>query len=336
LSDNAAGRLWNRTKEQFAKEADHLVSKFIPEADADPLKPNDSYLRVSLSEFFLADEKSWGSERVAVANGAVRLNWAGSLPQTFTTLVKPPVPTGHGVFQDYLLTEWLPYWGQRVELEASLYQVPGKNNLLTAIDIVCEFSSLVTPPMSAALAVVDKVASGIEKVIEANAKDPVLVMHSTLRDADLRPGWLVVIGTTEKEVPASTLGVDAAGRLTRQGKRLTGHDFIMLRVEACQERDDWRTPDLDAAIASAIYARDLGRNEEYRRLREDALGKIYLSPDLTPRQRKQAALLVKEELDEAAPGAAAEGGMTIAEIVGRRGLPSPASVVSLTLEDLLA
>lgn len=336
MSDNAAGLLWSRIREQFAKEAEHLVRVFIPENGQVPLKPNDSYLRVSISEFFLANVKSWGSERVAVANGSVRLNWTGSRPQTFATLVRPQVTTARGVCEDYLLTEWLPYRGQPVELEAALYQVPGKNNLLTAVEIVCEFSSLVTPPVSAALAIADKVASGIEKVIEANAKNPVLVLHGTLRDADLRPGWLAVVRATEEELPPGTLGVDAAGRLTRAGTRLADFDYVVLRIEGCREREDWRTPDLDAAIAAAVYARDMGWRDEYRGRREEALGKIYLSADLTPPQRNQAAVMVKEELDQAVPGAAAEGGMTIAEIVARRGLPSRDSVATLTLEDLLA
>ncbi len=190
--------------------------------------------------------------------------------------------------------------------------------------------------MSAALAVVDKVAAGIDKVIKANAKDPTLVLHGTLAGADLRPGWLAVVRATEEELPRDSLTLDAAGRLSRDGARLTGHDYVVLRVEGTGARQDWRTPDLDEAISTALYARDLGRPDDYEQRRAEALGKVYLSPDFTPRQRQQLALAVKEELDHGVPGAAAEGGMTIAEIVARRGLPTRAEVQHLTLEQLLA
>jgi hypothetical protein len=264
------------------------------------------------------------------------LLFSGSRPQTFTTLVQPPVTTGHGSFQDYLLTEWLPYRGQPVELEAALFEILGRNNLLTAISIVSDFASLVTPPVSAALAVVDKVAAGIEKVIEANAEDPELVLHGTLHGADLRPGWLAVVRATERELPPGSLTLSADGRLSRGGARLTGYDYLVLRIEGTGTRADWRTPDLDEAINAAIYARDVGRHEEYQQRRAEALGKIWLSPDFTAPQRRQLALAVKQELDQAVPGAAAEGGMTIKEIVERRGLPSRAEAQRLTIAELLA
>lgn len=334
MSDNAA-RLWGRIKDQFVKEAGHLVRVFIPEAGKDPLAPGDSYLRVTLSELFLANEREWGGDRIPAVQASVRLRFSGPRPQTFATLVQPPATTGHGSFRNYLLTEWLPYRGQPVELEAALYEILGKNNLLTAISIVTEFASLVTPPLSAALAVADKVTAGIEKVIEANAKDPALVLHDTLSGAELRPGWLAVIRATEREVPSGSLTVDRGGRLCRDGGWLTGHDYVVLRIEGTRERSDWRTEDLDEAISAALYARDLGRQEEYEQRKAEALSKIWFSPDFTPPQRAQVSKMIREELDEAVPGAAAAGAMTIREVVARRGLPSRAEVRHLTLRELL-
>jgi hypothetical protein len=336
VRDNPAVRLWDRIRDQFAKEAGHLVSVFLPEPDAAALVPNDSYLRVTMSELFLADERAWGGDRIPAVQASVRLLYSGLRPQTFATLVQPIATTGRGVFENYLLTEWLPYRGQPVELEAALFEVLGKNNLLTAIGIVADFASLVTPPVSAALAVIDKVAAGIEKVIDANAKDPVLVLHGTLAGAGLRPGWLAVVRATAKDLPPGSLSLNAAGRLSREGTRLTGYDFIALRVEGCRERVDWRTPDLDEAISAALYARDVGRQAEYEQRVAEVLGKIWLSPDFTPPQRRQLAAAVKDELGQAAPGAAAEGGMTIADIVARRGLPSRSEVAHLTLGELLS
>jgi hypothetical protein len=341
MSDGAASRLWARIRRQADADAGHLHRLFFPQDGAVTMTPNDSYVRVWLSELFLAKEVSWGAERSPAVQASVRLLFGGPSPKTFVTLTKPPVTAGRGVFEDFLLTELMPYRGQSVELQAALYGILGKNNLGTAIDILTGFASLVTPPLSTALTIVDQVATGVETIIEANAQDPVLCLQGALAAPggglanELKPGWLAVVRATEDELPAAELQV-SGGRLCRQGKRLTGFDYLVLFVEGRRERDDWRTPDLDRAIAEAAYAHALGRAQEYERLRADALSRIFFSADLTPPQRSQVAQLVKEELDNAAPGAAAAGELSVAALIERRGLPSRETVAQLTLGELLS
>lgn len=341
MSDSAAGRLWNRIRRQVDADAGHLHRLFFPQAEAAVMTPNDSYLRVWLSELFLAKEVAWGVERLPAVQASVRLVFGAPVPRTFVTLVQPQVTTGRGVFEDYQLTELLPYAGRSVELQVALYGILGKNNLGTAIDVLSGFASLVTPPLSTALSIADMVATGAEKIIEANASDPLLCFQGTLAAPggglanELKPGWLAIVRATEDELPATQLHI-GDGRLCRNGVRLTGFDYLVLRMEGRGERDDWRTPDLDQAISGAAYAKDVGSLKEYERLRADALSRIYFSPDLTPTQRHQVALAVKEELGSPGPGAAAAGELTVAAIVARRGLPSRDAVRHLTLSELLS
>jgi hypothetical protein len=342
MADSAVGRLWRRIRQKFDADAAQLHRIFFAEQDGIRMTPNNSYLRIWLSELFLAKEVAWGVEKSPAVQASVRLLFGGLTPKTFATLAQPkPQAQGHSVAEDYQLTELLPYLGQSVELEAGLYEILGQNNLRTAIDIVTDFASLVVPPVSAALTVVDKVASGIEKVIEANAADPVLALHGTLAAPgggltnELRPGWLVVVRASEDQLPAASLQI-RDGRLHRDGQRLTGFDYLVLRIEGRATREDWRTPDLDRAVSEALYARDIGRADEYERLLAEALSQICFSADLTPTQRKQVAVSVKEELAEAVPGAVAPGEMTLAAIVARRGLPDHREVTHLTLAELLA
>jgi hypothetical protein len=341
MSDSAVGRLWTRVRRQVDADAGHLHRLFFPQDEAVTMTPNDSYLRVWLSELFLAKEVAWGAERLPAVQASVRLVFGAPAPRTFVTLVQPPVTTGHGVFEDYQLTELLPYAGRAVELQVALYGILGKNNLGTAIDVLSGFASLVTPPLSTALSIAEMVATGAEKIIEANASAPLLCLQGTLAAPggglanELTPGWLAIVRATEDELPARELHM-ADGRLCRNGVRLTGFDYLVLRVEGRRERDDWRTPDLDRAISGAAYAKDVGSLDEYERLRADALSRVYFSPDLTPAQRRQVAQAVKEELGSAEPGAAAAGELTVAAIVARRGLPSRGAVRHLTLSELLS
>jgi hypothetical protein len=340
VSDNVAVRSLRWLGGQVYRRAEHPQLVVIEEKGAAKLVANESYVRVWLSEFWLAADRSWTSDRKAAVKASTQVLFgkpdrrgAGNTvleKQTFAILVKPNA--ARGVFKDYPITEWLPYRGQPIELEAALYSVPGKNRLLTVIDVLSEFASLVAPPVSAALAIADRVTIGIEKVIRASGTDPRLPLHTGLTE----PGWVAVVDATEDKLPKAELDVNAAGQLCRNGKQLTGCNYLVLRVESCRERSDWRAPDLDMAIAAALNARDNNRaKEEYKRLRAEALSKIYLSPDFTEIQRTKMAKVVRDELDDTSYGAIGDGGVTLAEIAARRGLPTDREVEFLTLDELI-
>jgi hypothetical protein len=341
MSGNAAVRAGRRLRGQVYRRAEHPHLIPIEEEGAARLVADQSYIRVGLSEFWLAADRSWAFDRRPVVKASARVLFgkpdqrqpgATNLErQEFAVLITPEA--GRGVVKDYPITEWIPYQGQQIELKAALYSVPGKNRLLPAIDILAEFASLVTPPISAALAIADRVSAGIEKAIRSNGAEPVLPLHTSLT----APGWVVVVGATEDHFPRAELGLDDNGQLCRNGRPLTGHNYLVLRVQSCQERDDWRTPDLNMAINAALDARDNeGAKEVYERRRAEALSKIYLSLDFTTGQRKKLAKVVREELDDTSYGAVGGGGVTLAEIVGRRGLPDDREVEFLTLDKLIA
>ena len=60
MSDGAVSRLWQRIRQQFDAEAGHLHRLFFPEDGAVQMIPNDSYVRIWLSEPYLANQVSWG------------------------------------------------------------------------------------------------------------------------------------------------------------------------------------------------------------------------------------------------------------------------------------
>src|SRR6516225_8851860 len=93
MNDSAVSRLWAKIRRQVDAEAGHLHRLYFPQDDAVPMTPNDSYLRVWLSELFLAKEVSWGAERSPAVQASVRLRCGGLRPKTFVTLVQPPATT---------------------------------------------------------------------------------------------------------------------------------------------------------------------------------------------------------------------------------------------------
>lgn len=337
------GSAWQWARKLFYQPAGQVQAVPIPEEGAAKLAADKSYLRVCLRKVSLAADRSWGTDRVPAVTVSVQVLFSKPnrlVPglsalemQKFAILVRPSVTSGPGVYENYEITDWLPYQGQSIEIEAALYAVLGKNKLVTAIDVISDFASLVTPPVSAALTIADKVATGIEKVVKANGTAPKLYVHQGLT----APGWIAVVNAPEDKVPRSELRIDQDERLILNGRQLSGHDYLVLRVESCRERKDWRAPDLNQIIGAALYARDVEGDEvKYRRLREEALGRVYLSTDFTSVQRKKAAVAVMEELDDVEAGAVGSGGATLAAIVARRGLPSDSQVESLTLNQLIA
>jgi len=341
MSGNAAVRAGRWLRGQVYRRAEHLHLVPIEEKGAAKLVADKSYVRVWLSEFWLAADRSWAFSRKPVVTASAQVLFgkpdkrepgARSLEkQEFAVLIRPDA--AQGIFRDYPITEWLPYQGQQIELRAALYSVPGKNRLLPAVDILADFASLVTPPISAAIAIADRVTAGIEKAIRSNGTEPVLPLHTSLT----APGWVVAVGAREDDLPRAALSLNDAGQPCRDGRQLTGYNYLVLRVESCRERDDWRTPDLDMAIAAALNARDNeGAKEVWERRRDEAISKVYRSPDFTSGQRRKLAKVVKEELDDMSYGAVSSGGVTIAEIVSRRGLPDDREVEFLTLDDLIA
>ena len=205
-------KLWNNIVQWFHAEAEQLHYVQFDQTDAPTLKPNDSYIRIVISELWVKNSVDWGKEKFPAVQAAAKLAYGGQTPTTFATLARPTAEQlGPGVFRDYELTYLMPYLGQTVEIELGLYEILGKNHLQTALDVVGDFASLVAPPLSTAVTVMDKVASGIDRVITANGSGPVLGLHGTLSPAGgqadgLRPGWIAVVArhgaATPEQQPA--------------------------------------------------------------------------------------------------------------------------------------
>jgi hypothetical protein len=298
-------RMWNRVANWFVANASHVTVRFIPDEGGQPVQPYAGYLRLWLAEGFLARQRTWGTDRFPALHGGVSLSFLGADRATFTTFSRPPeawsVP---GAQLDFPITALLPYSGGTVEVEAALYEARAGGPLGTAIDLVGGLASLMGPPLSIAASIADKISDGLDTVLAAAGTTPVLALHATMVAPDaggnvLRPGHLVVLSAPEAELAGTP--VIHEGRLhLRNGDSRTppsGVDYLVVRVECRNERDDWRFPELDALIRSAGEALIRGHRETYRDLRTDAVARAWNSVDLAASDRTRVALLVTDELD---------------------------------------
>jgi hypothetical protein len=114
----------------------------------------------------------------------------------------------------------------------------------------------------------------------------------------LRPGRLVVVDTPPDQLGgALTLDTDARVRL--DGGPLTGVNYLVLRVECREERDDWRFPELDSLIRAACVAKIEGDKVAFRRRSREALVRAASYDAFVDADRPRVAALVRKLLDDA-------------------------------------
>jgi len=338
---------WKRVQGWFVANASQSTVVFLPDPGGEAIPAYSGYLRLWLTEGFLAQERAWGAGQFPALHGGVSLSFLGGEPAAFAGLTRPPEKwTVPGAQLDFPMTALLPFNGGTVEIEAALYKATTDSPLGTAIDLLGGLASLLGPPLATAAVIADKISDGLDTVLESSKDDPVLGVHWTLLSPGgggnaLQPGYLVVVGAPQGSL-AGTLVVDGGRlRLRSDGGApapLTGVDYLVLRVECRTERDDWRLPELDALIRSAGEAFILGQQEVFQSRRTEAIARSWNSSDLVPSDRRRVALLVKEELDSLAELGAVRGPERTLESVAPQRLAASDDerLDGLTLDRLLA
>ncbi len=210
--------LWEHVIGWWTENARHHVYAPIPKErtgeayDDAPLEPGGSYFRLWLSEMFLTKRVAWGTEWFPAVTSEVRLQFGGQ-SVSFSRVAQPPLDQlGEGVRLDYRLTELLPFNGGVVEIEAALLGLKGADYLGTAIGILQQFSSLITPPLGPAVSLAQAVVSGTRDLLSATKGKIHLGFHQELISggaggAVLRPGYLAVILAEPGQVSPDRLSV---------------------------------------------------------------------------------------------------------------------------------
>jgi len=334
--------MWDRVSRWFDANAQHVTAEFISEPGGSPVAAYGGYLRIWLAEGFLAKAATWGNKHFPVLHGGAALTFLGGT-RPFTTFARPPGSwTIPGAQLNFPLTPLLPFNGGIVEVEAALYQASTTGPLVTALQILGNFDTLLAPPLSLAATIAGKVADGLDDVLGTD--QPALGVHWAMVAPGgggnvLQPGSLAVIAKP-RDALAGRLSIESNGLCLDDGhgpRQLSGTDYIVVRIECRADRDDWRFPELDELIRAAGQASINGYADEFGDRRTEAITRAWNSPDLTPADRIRVAKLVADEIDEARNLHAVPGPDRSLEVIAHERLPSPDApeLMNLTLSDLL-
>lgn len=326
--------MWQQIKSVFVADAEHVTLEFVPEAGAQPLQPDGGYLRVWLVEGYLAKARTWGNDHFPALHGGAALSFAGRGTTPFAQFSRAPgTITAPGAHLNFALTPSLPYEGGPVEAQAALFRATKKGPLAAAADLVAALAPLVGPPLAVAAAVTERVSAGLDVIVKQAGDSPVLAVHESFTAP--RSGRLVVANTPPGAFGEITF-VD--GRLHADGRRPTGTDFLVLRLECRTEPERWRLPQFDELVRAAGTAYLHRRQEKFEELRREAVVAAWNSTDFVPVDRRRVAKFVADEIDRVKElGAIAVPDRTLDEAALDGGIPSrkDPDVASLTLDDLL-
>lgn len=330
----------DRVRGWFTANAGHITAEFLPDPDARPAVPGDSYVRLWLAEGFLAKRVSWGKEYFPALHGGVTLSFQGSEGTPFTRFTRPDVAqTAPGVYLDYPMTSLVPYAGGPVSVEAALYRASDGGPLETAVTIAGGLASLIGPPLSTAATIAAKVSTGLGTVLADT--DPVLGVHWTMGSAGsaggggqvLCPGHIVVINAPPATVPGPLRIV--GGRLHGPDGLLTGFDYLVLRVECREENDEWRFPELERLRREAMSAYHQGQLDLYEQLRTRAVVQVLNSPDLTENDTLRVARYVRLAIDRVTELGVTTANKDSLDPIPPHLLPHRADVEGLTAANLI-
>jgi hypothetical protein len=317
-------KLWDRMRGWVDSNAERLTRHFLDDGGGD-VRPHEDYVRVWLADMFLAKDQQWFRSHFPAVTASVRLNYAGRPEQEFTRLVRPPENVrGPGQFSNFALTPLLPYRGGQVEVAGGLTALKGESSLVAGLGILQDLSSLVGPPLTQALGIAGKVASGVDALLDATEGPVLLGTHEGFGAAGgggqvLRSGYLVCIGAPHGTFAAGQLDITTAG-LEAGGAPLEGYDSFVLRIERRATRDDWRFPSFDELLRRAVDALRARDHSAFDAFRRGAIAEAFNSPDLTRADRKLVAENLAEELrdaEEGGLGLAAEDAPTLAAVMER-------------------
>ena len=276
------------------------------------------YVRIWLSEMFLKSNNVWFTSRFPLVYSLVGLQYAGKNLELANVSgknrfeIKQP-DLDRSILRDYPLTPLLPFRGGTIEIDCGLVSMQAGNLVQSFAGVVSDLAGKLNAPQVAAIVgIAESVAGGVQQLLGAGEAETMLYIHDTFDANDLRDQFILLSGKRQADVPPHTIWVTDAG--VRQGvnfanlTQLDPQDFIVLRIEVAEERDDWRSlTAISEPLEAATEAQFGGEDNKAKLLINQAKLATIKSPDLTRRDMQRVIAGIDKELQSPQPAPAMAG-----------------------------
>lgn len=306
----------------FSKTANHYVFAPIPAERQDrpvkgvTLKAEEHYFRIWVSEMFLKDDRRLFREFVPVVHSAINLTFGTSSGhQQELPYVAGPLQIGlgstlgKGVQINHPLTNQLPFRGGLITVSAGLVAYKRNDYFQGFLGILNDVSGLFNVgQLSSTIKVVGGVADGIQNLLGAGDKDVHLVYfegfggETDSGGSSFESGYRAIIQADARTFDKSKLYVKESGlcygNSLASSLPLEGYDYMLLRFEVTDHRDDFRSfEEFARLIAEAIKAglEDKSKGDE---IIKGAKSLAFASPDLTLVDRIRVGKAIQKEYEE--------------------------------------
>lgn len=249
----------------FSKQATHYVLATIPTTHQDvpveeiEILADKHYFRLWVSEMYLKDDRRLFREFVPVVHSAVSLNYgAGNGIEQELPYIAGPVKLGlgselgKGVQVNHALTNLLPFRGGKISVAMGLVAYKSNDFFQGFVDVLSDVSGLFNSgQLSSTLKVVGSAVDGIQNLLGAGNKDIHLVYYegfggsTSTGGASFKSGYRAIIRTNSATFDKDKLYVKDSrlcyGDTLANAKPLDGFDYMLVRYEASDHRDDFMT-----------------------------------------------------------------------------------------------
>lgn len=268
------------------------------------------YFRFRVAEMFLDQGVAWAKEWYPAVHSLVECNFAGKTVQIpdiadASSIAQQKSQGGEAIILDYPLTPTLPFKGGTVTWSAGLVGMQGQNYLQKLTQTLQQFGDLLkVPQVSAALSVAAPLAAGIQDLFSAGNGQMHMGIQKSFDASQLRDGYFVAICATEEDVDMNRLYVvdgrlrTGSGLAPGQHQPFLGFDFLLLRVELFDTRDDLPAfVALNAAFQDALNSlADPAKADAAMRL---ALRGVSLTPEFTLADQRRLVESLKKTYQQA-------------------------------------
>jgi hypothetical protein len=309
--------LWDNFKGLFDRAAEHRIDHFLdPTAVTPPkeqvtAKADVHYFRLKVAEMFLSKQVAWFQNLYPAVHSLVRCTFDNKdveIPHVadLTRLgIQPSGGQGDLVARNFVICPTLPFNGGTVSLTAGLIALTGENYLARFLKTLSGFANLLTvPQVSAALAVAQPLADGMQELCGAGNGRMHLGYLNTYNAPQLKSGFVAVVRATARQLDPRMLRVQD-GQLYQQAgghlERLSGVDYMLFEIEVFGDRDDWRSmTTINTPFRTAMELLQAGHIAPADEALNQAVLATMLARELTGAHRRLVIAELKQKYKEAA------------------------------------